>query len=752
MNIKTIKRGLALALAMLVMINSVNMPYFLNGLGSMTSYASTAVVNATTLNIRSGPGTSYSIVGKATNGSSVEVLGTATASDGSVWNQIQYGTLTGYVLSTYLKTPSVYSYETDFESYLTAQGFPESYKDSLRTLHAEYPNWIFTAQHTNLDWNTVIENESIVGRNLVYDTSVSSWKSTADGAYDWSTSTWPGFDGSSWVAASEDIIKYYMDPRNFLDDKYIFQFLTHAYDPTTQTRENLANMVSGTFLSGSASVSSSFSGSTTSATGTTGTSTSTDGPGSAVDTSSSSVTTVSSGTTVSTSSPSGSTSGSTSGSSSGSSVSLDGPGSVGSSTFNGLPVSLESPSASISRKDASVVMTAAGLTSGPGGSDTTVVSSTTSSSSSSSSATQIGPGYSSGSSSSSSSPSSGSATASYVDILFEAAERSGVNPYVLASMIIQEQGTNGTGRCISGTVSGYEGYYNHFNIEAYSSGSMDAITRGLWYASQSGSYDRPWNSIDKSIIGGALYYGTNYVSVGQDTFYLKKFNVQGDNLYKHQYMTNVQAAASEGSKLAEAYGSSLANTALEFKIPVFLNMPSTACAKPTVDGSPNNKLSSFGVEGFAISPSFDMDTYSYNVTVDTSVSSIVVDAVPISSTASVTGTGTLQLTGTTTDIAVSVTAQNGNVRIYQIHVTKQDGGPTYNSSIGTVTSPSTGSSGSSISSNYGPGYTSGTTSGSASVTISPETTVTSDGPASSSTGSSSSDSSGPGGSTVTIVR
>ena len=55
-----------------------------------------------------------------------------------------------------------------------------------------------------------------------------------------------------------------------------------------------------------------------------------------------------------------------------------------------------------------------------------------------------------------------------------AASKSGVNPYVLAAMILQEQGTNGTGKCISGTVAGYQGYYNFFNIEAYQSGSMDA--------------------------------------------------------------------------------------------------------------------------------------------------------------------------------------------------------------------------------------------------------------------------------------
>ena len=142
---------------------------------------------------------------------------------------------------------------------------------------------------------------------------------------------------------------------------------------------------------------------------------------------------------------------------------------------------------------------------------------------------------SSGSGSGGAAPASGSS--SYVDIIMNAAVQSGVNPYILASMIIQEQGSQGTGRSISGTVPGYQGYYNFFNIEAYQSGSMGAVERGLWWASQSGSYERPWNSVEKSILGGSIYYGNNYVKRGQDTLYLKKFNVQGDNLYKHQYMT-----------------------------------------------------------------------------------------------------------------------------------------------------------------------------------------------------------------------
>src|SRR5699024_3529974 len=146
--------------------------------------------------------------------------------------------------------------------------------------------------------------------------------------------------------------------------------------------------------------------------------------------------------------------------------------------------------------------------------------------SSQSDSTQSGPGVSSagpGATGSSSEGSSSGQSISYVDIIMNAGAQSGVNPYVLAAMILQEQGTAGTSPLISGTYSGYEGYYNYFNVEAYQSGSMSAIQRGLWYASQSGSYGRPWNTVEKSILGGAQNYGENYVKAGQNTFYLKKF-------------------------------------------------------------------------------------------------------------------------------------------------------------------------------------------------------------------------------------
>ena len=657
------KRGTALLLG-LVLAVSQPAAGLLPMVQALAYTERSASINGTNVNVRSGPGTTNSVVTRLTQGAAVTVIGEASASDGALWYQVRFtgsggAETTGYVSSAYIKFPVSYTSDADFEAYLTAQGFPESYKDGLRALHAQYPNWVFTAQHTGLDWNEVIANESVVGTNLVSSGSISSWKSTADGAYDWMTSTWPGFDGSSWVAASQEIISYYMDPRNFLDENYIFQFLLQSYDGSVHTMEGLETMLKGTFMENGSVAGGTYDSSGSSSGGTSSGASDSGGPGIGIG-------------------PGGSDG--SSGTSSGTETAPS-AGETGASASDG-GVSFESPSVALSRNEAAVVASSYGpgmdLTGGGDGTETTVTGD-----SSQSGSVQA--------------PSSGTLT--YAQIIMNAAQQSGVNPYVLAAMIIQENGKDGS-PSISGTRSPYEGYYNFYNIGAYATDSMDAVTRGLWYASQSGSYGRPWNTVEKAIMGGAEYYGTNFVKAGQDTFYLKKFNVQGSNLYKHQYMTNVQAAASEGYQMSAAYSDEMKQTALEFKIPVYTNMPATACTKPAVDGSPNNKLGGLAVDGFALTPTFNMNTTSYDLIVDESVTSVTVQASALDSTASVSGTGTISLQSGTNEIRVNVTAQNGAVREYIIHVVRQAAGPTYTEGAG-GTVPETASSAGTASGSFG---------------------------------------------------
>ncbi len=170
----------------------------------------------------------------------------------------------------------------------------------------------------------------------------------------------------------------------------------------------------------------------------------------------------------------------------------------------------------------------------------------------------------------------------YAEVIYSAGTTSGVNPYVLSAMILVEQGTQGTGGCISGTVEGYEGYYNYYNIGAYKAGTLSAVQRGLSYAKGTGSYLRPWDTRAKSITGGASWYFNNYVERGKDSLYLKKWNVMNGLSYVGvgQYMTNIQGAYIEASKLYKSYEGVL-DSVMTFEIPVFSAMPEKAAPLPT---------------------------------------------------------------------------------------------------------------------------------------------------------------------------
>ncbi len=488
--------------------------------------------------------------------------------------------------------------DNEFEKEMTKRGFPESYKSKLRQIHSEYPKWVFKAMHTDMTWEEAIKNESIVGRNLVTRESISSWKSIETGSYDWANSTWATFDGSKWMAASEGIIRYYMDPRNFLDSSNVFQFLQQNYDSSTQVASGVETLVKSTFMESR---------------------------------STGNVSTIETTTTASQVAKGKK------------GVAVNAPG-------------IQLGLAPKYVKDANIEFKSpAGITMEPTPAaveDTQPAAQSDNTSSANTSGEEK----------------------TYVDMIMSAAVQSNVNPYVLASMLIQEQGVKGTSGLISGTTSPYEGHYNFFNIQAYHSGNQTATQRGLWWASQSGSHLRPWNSREKAIIGGAMYYGEKYVHAGQNTFYLKKFNVQGSDPYKHQYMTYVEAAASEGIKLSRAYTAEMKAVKLEFFIPVYKEMPDEIAKKPEGDGSPNNKLASLSVEGYNISPSFNADTSTYDLIVDSSVSSVKVNAGSMDSKASVSGTGTINLSQANTQVSIEVRAENGTTRKYVINIVKKNGG------------------------------------------------------------------------------
>lgn len=253
----------------------------------------------------------------------------------------------------------------------------------------------------------------------------------------------------------------------------------------------------------------------------------------------------------------------------------------------------------------------------------------------------------------------------YADTFVSVGSQVGVNPYHLAARCLQEQGING-GKTSSGTVSGYENYFNYFNIGAYPANGLTAIQNGLKYAKNKG-----WNTRYGSILGGSEIVGNNYVKMGQNTGYFQKFNVVNtvSGLYGHQYMTNVQAAISEGKNMKRAYDTDT-SAAIVFRIPVYNNMPENLSPIPT-SGNPNNWIKSLTVDGYSLTPGFNAGVTEYSLIVEEAVSSVQISATPIVSTSTISGTGTINLNYGSNPVAINCTAQNGTVRTYIINIVRQ---------------------------------------------------------------------------------
>ena len=324
------------------------------------------------------------------------------------------------------------------------QNFPESYQGYLLELSKKHPNWTFTALYTNLDWNYVVSQENIFGKNLVPKNYSDAWKNTNSSVYNVEVD-------SGWVDSSKQAVEFCLDPRNFLNEVRIFQFEELSYNSNSNNLNGIEKILYGTEF------------------------------------------------------------------------------------YNRQVSYLDSYGNTISM------------------------------------------------------------TEKYSDLILRAGQTSYVNPYHLASRIKQEVGPFLTHNSISGTVEGFEGLYNFYNIGATSSlEPMGAIKNGLQYAKDGkgasietrNKYLIPWNNKEKAITGGGIFIGSSYINVGQNSIYLQKFDVndvRSQYLFSHQYMTNVLAPYTEAKSIYNGYyKSGLINTSMSFIIPVYENMPEIPTQNPNI--------------------------------------------------------------------------------------------------------------------------------------------------------------------------
>lgn len=451
-------------------------------------------------------GTSYTVTG-LTSGTSYAFTVRCLDASGNYASQYDTNGLT--ITYTTGSTPGV---TTDFQSMLNQ--FPESYRDGLTALHKLYPNWVFRPLTVSLDWDYTISKEVQDNYSLTslveaptWTTAVpSSYKCCESYAFNWSTGQWIPKDNGSLVCASRELIEYYMDPRNFMDTTYVFQFLEMSFDASTQTVAGVQAILNGSFMAGELP---------------------------------------------------------------------DEPGT------------------------------------------------------------------------------------SYAQCIYDASKTYGANPYVIAAKLLGEQGRNGSS-LTGGSYPGYEGYYNYFNYNAYGSGSAAIITNGLSYAKKQG-----WDTHRKSIEGGTAKYVSGYIAGGQSTPYLTRFDVLGSRPFTHQYASDICYAWSEAGKISKIYTSDIREQALTFTLPVYQNMPESACSKPSGDTSPYLKLKSLTASSGSLSPRFQPEITGYTLTLPEGTSSARLNAVAMDSSAKVTGTGSVSLGSVAT---ITVTSRYGETKSYTVRV------------------------------------------------------------------------------------
>jgi len=429
------------------------------------------------------------------------------------------------------------STEAEFQAQLA--NFPESYKPALRALHSKYPDWLFTVFNTGLDWNAVIDRQASGQTSLIGISEKEEYK------YD-NVPVEPTF-----VLASRAAIEYYVDPRNFLTERQVFQFEQLSYNAAMHTLAGIQRILLNSGLAG------------------------------------------------------------------------------------------------------------------------------------------------------------------MQDMFLQAGIESQVSPFHLAARARQEVtvwNPIGLSEVATGTYEGaggiYKGYFNFYNIGTGADISHTVVVeKGLAYAKTiNPEYNLPWDSRLKAIVGGGKYIGKNYITAGQDTLYLQKFDVDDKafGLYWHQYMQNVQAPESEASNTYIAYSQigMLANSFI-FRIPVYSNMPALTSPKP----EDTNKLNTLDVAGYSLSPSFNGTSDDiYHVTVPTSVDQITINATTLNSNASIAGLGVKPINvGSDNHFTVSCTPSNGVTRVYTIQVTRT---PPENSSNNLLSSLSiSGSGGIDLSPAFVPGQT-----------------------------------------------
>ncbi len=286
MNVKTIRKVTSFLLAAAIIFYNFHGSYILahaSQTGSQSNFEFTqakaafaalkqeydlygVVTGGETIPVYEHASANTSVVGTLASGSQV-TLADALWDGNTLWFQIAFAVhdtkYNGYLQSEHIVTadPRLSEWQTQYlpdnivQSFQrgAAKGssqtaaFPASYRPLIQKLLQLHPNWNFVPMNTGLEWEDVLKAEMVDSRNLVQTYHPDTWKSTKPGDYDAKSGTWVIKSGTDWVQAAESIVKYYLDPRNFLTEESVFQFEQLVYG-SHHTKAGVEKILKGTFM------------------------------------------------------------------------------------------------------------------------------------------------------------------------------------------------------------------------------------------------------------------------------------------------------------------------------------------------------------------------------------------------------------------------------------------------------------------------------------------------------------------------
>ncbi|MFR5831570.1 MAG: N-acetylglucosaminidase [Lachnospiraceae bacterium] len=140
------------------------------------------------------------------------------------------------------------SYDANLMAADETKAFPADYQSALNALHQAHPNWVFKPVYVGDTFDYAVGQQmAVASRALVSTYYNECFRSMLDRDYNWQTNTWKQWE-PGWAGASEETVRYYMDPRNFLNENDIFMFESLIYEKY-QTQGAVEAALANTFMS-----------------------------------------------------------------------------------------------------------------------------------------------------------------------------------------------------------------------------------------------------------------------------------------------------------------------------------------------------------------------------------------------------------------------------------------------------------------------------------------------------------------------